>query len=119
MGEDAPGHHAPPAVEHSAPHIDHSPPQPHTPLAVEHPADTFDPNQGKHYTSGDPHYPGGWPPGTPEATWTKGDTDPAGTTSTEANDRGCPTKNRFREPNGSLTDESPNTHSSTPTRARL
>ncbi|AGM26872.1 hypothetical protein MASS_0270 [Mycobacteroides abscessus subsp. bolletii 50594] len=76
VGEDAPGHHAPPAVEHSAPHIDHSPPQPHTPLAVEHPADTFDPNQGKHYTSGDPHYPGGWPPGTPEATWTKGDTDP-------------------------------------------
>ncbi|PVB10681.1 hypothetical protein DDJ71_25720 [Mycobacteroides abscessus] len=76
VGVEAPGHHVPPTVEHSAPQIDHSPPQPHTPLTVEHPADTFDPHQGQHYTSGDPHYPGGWPPGTPESTWTKGDTDP-------------------------------------------
>lgn len=76
VGGEAPGHHAPPTVEHSAPQVDHSPPQPHTPLTVEHPADTFDPHQGRHYTSGDPHYPGGWPPGTPESTWTKGDNDP-------------------------------------------
>lgn len=44
--------------------------------APQHPADVFDPNQGSHYTSGDAHLPGGWPPGTPEATWSKGDTDP-------------------------------------------
>ncbi|SKU12219.1 Uncharacterised protein [Mycobacteroides abscessus subsp. massiliense] len=75
VGEDAPGHHAPPAVEHSAPHVDHSPSS-SPPSVVEHPADTFDPHQGRHYTSGDPHYPGGWPPGTPESTWAKGDTDP-------------------------------------------
>ncbi|WGI34406.1 Tox-REase-5 domain-containing protein [Mycolicibacterium aubagnense] len=38
--------------------------------------DIFDPNQGSRYTSGDSHHPGGWPPSTPEPTWTKGDADP-------------------------------------------
>ncbi len=38
--------------------------------------DIFDPNQGSHYASGDPHHPGGWPPSTPEPTWSKGDADP-------------------------------------------
>ncbi|WP_233213736.1 Tox-REase-5 domain-containing protein [Mycobacterium hubeiense] len=38
--------------------------------------DSFDPARGLHYSSGDPHYPGGWPPSTPDATWTKGNTDP-------------------------------------------
>lgn len=57
-------HSSPPVVDHSAPTVgDHSLPQ-------------FDPNGGQHYASGDPHYPGGWPPHTPEATWTKGDTEP-------------------------------------------
>lgn len=62
-------HHidTPPPVEHHAP--DPVPPPPHH-------ADVFDPNQGSHYSSGDGHHPGGWPPGTPEATWTRGDTDP-------------------------------------------
>ncbi|PVA95446.1 hypothetical protein DDK01_06330 [Mycobacteroides abscessus] len=57
-------HSSPPVVDHSAPTVgDHSLPQ-------------FDPNGGQHYASGDPHYPGGWPPHTPEATWAKGDTEP-------------------------------------------
>lgn len=73
---DVPEHHTPPTVEHPTPTVEHSPSGPSAPLTVEHPADTFNPHQGQHYTSGDPHYPGGWPPGTPEATWTKGDTDP-------------------------------------------
>jgi len=69
-------HHDAPPVEH---HVDAPPIEHHTPdpaPAPQHPTDVFDPNQGAHYTSGDAHYPGGWPPGTPEATWSKGDTDP-------------------------------------------
>ncbi|SLD24825.1 Uncharacterised protein [Mycobacteroides abscessus subsp. bolletii] len=57
-------HSSPPVVDHPAPTVgDHSLPQ-------------FDPNGGQHYASGDPHYPGGWPPHTPEATWSKGDPNP-------------------------------------------
>lgn len=88
------GHHLPPApvVDHPLPPaatVDHPAPPPASvdhplpPASVDHPgvvgghpADTFNPSQGQHYVSGDPHYPGGWPPGTPEATWAKGDTDP-------------------------------------------
>ncbi|MGH3954543.1 MAG: Tox-REase-5 domain-containing protein [Mycobacterium sp.] len=52
---------------------DHSPP----PTQYQHPAPhQFDPGGGQQYTSGDPHHPGGWPPGTPDATWNKGDTEP-------------------------------------------
>ncbi|MCA4997624.1 hypothetical protein HWD35_23150 [Tsukamurella tyrosinosolvens] len=40
------------------------------------PRDEFDPQQGARYNSGDPYHPGGWPPSTPAATWTKGDTTP-------------------------------------------
>ncbi|AMU73746.1 Tox-REase-5 domain-containing protein [Mycobacteroides abscessus] len=66
--------HSPPAVDHPAPSLDHSqppPPQHHQPTP-----DAFDPSAGRHYASGDPHHPGGWPPGTPEPTWSKGDTEP-------------------------------------------
>ncbi|WP_079869835.1 Tox-REase-5 domain-containing protein [Mycobacteroides abscessus] len=62
-----------PAVDHPAPAVDHTPPPvPHQPPAPQQ----FDPTGGQHYASGDPHHPGGWPPGTPEATWSKGDTEP-------------------------------------------
>ena len=73
----APGHHSAPAVDHSVPgggahdsliDVGHGPAGPHA-------VDVFDPSRGQHYASGDPHYPGGWPPDTPEATWSKGDTD--------------------------------------------
>lgn len=81
--------HSPPVVDHPAPTADHAPPS-----VADHPAPTpidhssppgpyqpptphqFDPGNGQNYTSGDPHHPGGWPPGTPEATWNKGDTEP-------------------------------------------
>ncbi|WP_241178219.1 hypothetical protein [Mycolicibacterium nivoides] len=75
------GHPAPSAdapVEHPAPPPDtpahHVPDQvPSHPLP---PPDVFDPHQGMHYNSGDPYHPGGWPPSTPDPTWTKGDTTP-------------------------------------------
>ncbi|WP_237075869.1 Tox-REase-5 domain-containing protein [Mycobacteroides abscessus] len=89
------GHHLPPApiVDHPLPPastVDHPMPPPAsvdhplppasvdhpTPATVGHPTDTFNPSQGQHYVSGDPHHPGGWPPGTPSETWAKGDTDP-------------------------------------------
>ncbi|TLH64314.1 hypothetical protein C1S80_12845 [Mycolicibacterium aubagnense] len=74
---------APPPVEHHSPledmllggHHDANPvdvPPTHTPPAP----DAFDPGQGSHYNSGDPHHPGNWPPHTPESTWQKGDTEP-------------------------------------------
>ncbi|WP_074133183.1 Tox-REase-5 domain-containing protein [Mycolicibacterium houstonense] len=75
---DAPHHSAPdtpvdhntppPTVEHHAPDSapTHQPPEP----------DVFDPSQGSHYTSGDGHYPGGWPPSTPPETWQPGNTNP-------------------------------------------
>ncbi|AMU39260.1 hypothetical protein A3N99_02935 [Mycobacteroides abscessus] len=59
-------HPAIPAVGDHTPTPAYQPPTPHE----------FDPGVGQHYASGDPHYPGGWPPGTPEATWSKGDTEP-------------------------------------------
>ncbi|MDM2398186.1 Tox-REase-5 domain-containing protein [Mycobacteroides abscessus] len=74
-------HPAPPAVgDHSMPNTPHD----SLPPVSDHPAPTvgdhwspkFDPNGGQHYASGDPHHPGGWPPGTPEATWSKGDPNP-------------------------------------------
>ncbi|MGV0812320.1 hypothetical protein ABQF34_10195 [Mycolicibacterium boenickei] len=69
---DAPsGGHAP--VEHHASEPVNSP----DPIPThQHPADVFDPNQGLHYTSGDAHYPGGWPPSTPPETWSPGNTNP-------------------------------------------
>lgn len=75
-----PSAHPGPVADHSAPAVDHSSPTlgDHSPPAAQHPSavDQFDPSRGQHYASGDPHHPGGWPPGTPEATWNKGDTDP-------------------------------------------
>lgn len=81
--------HPVPTVDHPAPAVvgDHSMPStPHdaVPLVTDHPVPTagdhwspqFDPNGGQHYASGDPHHPGGWPPHTPEATWSKGDSNP-------------------------------------------
>lgn len=70
----APGvdHPVPPAAEHNIPVGDHTPPAPYQPPTPHE----FDPGAGQHYASGDPHHPGGWPPGTPEATWNKGDTEP-------------------------------------------
>ncbi|SKJ75580.1 transmembrane protein [Mycobacteroides abscessus subsp. abscessus] len=72
---DAP-HHSPPdtPVEHHAPEPVNSPDPAPTHQLPE--PDVFDPHQGIHYPSGDPYHPGGWPPSTPEATWTKGDTTP-------------------------------------------
>ncbi|SKN58178.1 Uncharacterised protein [Mycobacteroides abscessus subsp. massiliense] len=66
---------------HPAPVVDHPPPTvaDHSPPPTQHQLptpDQFDPSVGQHYTSGDPHHPGGWPPHTPEATWTKGDPTP-------------------------------------------
>lgn len=63
-----------PVVDHPAPPTvgDHTPPPAYQPPAPHQ----FDSGGGQQYTSGDPHHPGGWPPGTPEATWNKGDTDP-------------------------------------------
>ncbi|ANN98216.1 Tox-REase-5 domain-containing protein [Mycobacteroides abscessus] len=55
---------------------DHTPPHAATPEYRPPAPSEFDPGGGQHYASGDPHHPGGWPPGTPEATWSKGDTDP-------------------------------------------
>ncbi|MFA4052515.1 hypothetical protein, partial [Mycobacteroides chelonae] len=82
LDDAAPGHHTPtpnvdhpvpPAAEHSIPPAaDHAPPSTYQPPAPHQ----FDSGGGQQYTSGDPHHPGGWPPGTPEATWNKGDTDP-------------------------------------------
>ncbi|SIJ53017.1 Uncharacterised protein [Mycobacteroides abscessus subsp. bolletii] len=67
-----PNNHPGPIADHSsAPVVDHS-----APTVGDHSLPQFDPNGGQHYASGDPHYPGGWPPHTPEATWTKGDTEP-------------------------------------------
>lgn len=57
---------------HYIPVGDHTPPAPYQPPTPHE----FDPGAGQHYASGDPHHPGGWPPGTPEATWNKGDTEP-------------------------------------------
>nr|WP_235886917.1 Tox-REase-5 domain-containing protein [Mycobacteroides chelonae] len=71
----APGHHAPTPLDHPSPHVDH-PTHAATPEYRPPAPSEFDPAGGQHYTSGDPHHPGGWPPGTPEATWSKGDTDP-------------------------------------------
>lgn len=70
----APGvdHPVPPAAEHNIPVGDHTPPAPYQPPTPHE----FDPGAGQHYASGDPHHPGGWPPGPPEATWNKGDTEP-------------------------------------------
>lgn len=76
------GDAAPPPVEHHSPledmllggHHEPTPPDAVTSHHLPEP-DVFDPNQGLHYTSGDPHYPGGWPPGTPEQTYVKGETD--------------------------------------------
>ncbi|SKL66354.1 Uncharacterised protein [Mycobacteroides abscessus subsp. massiliense] len=67
------GAHSWPVMDHQAPSAggDHTPPSYQPPAPYE-----FDPGGGQHYTSGDPHHPGGWPPGTPEATWNKGDTEP-------------------------------------------
>lgn len=66
--------HPEPVVDHPAhPAVgDHGPPPAYQPPAPHQ----FDPGGGQHYASGDPHHPGGWPPGTPEATWNKGDTEP-------------------------------------------
>lgn len=81
LDDATPGHHTsaldvdhpvPPAAEHNIPVGDHTPPAPYQPPAPHE----FDPGAGQHYASGDPHHPGGWPPGTPEATWNKGDTEP-------------------------------------------
>ncbi|MFA4051148.1 hypothetical protein, partial [Mycobacteroides chelonae] len=82
LDDAAPGHHTPapnvdhpvpPAAEHSIPPAaDHPPPSTYQPPAPHQ----FDSGGGQQYASGDPHHPGGWPPGTPEATWNKGDTDP-------------------------------------------
>lgn len=66
----SPDHHPMPATE------DHTPPHAATPEYRPPAPSEFDPGGGQHYASGDPHHPGGWPPGTPEATWSKGDTDP-------------------------------------------
>lgn len=55
---------------------DHTPPHAATPEYRPPAPSEFDPGGGQHYASGDPHHPGGWPPGTPEATWSKGDTEP-------------------------------------------
>ncbi|MEC4836895.1 Tox-REase-5 domain-containing protein [Mycobacteroides chelonae] len=71
----APGHHAPTPLDHPSPHVD-QPTHAATPEYRPPAPSEFDPGGGQHYTSGDPHHPGGWPPGTPEATWSKGDTDP-------------------------------------------
>jgi len=76
------GHHSPAAdmpVEHPAPVPDPSSAH-HVPEPVQAPLfpppDAFDPHQGMHYNSGDPYHPGGWPPSTPDPTWTRGDTTP-------------------------------------------
>ncbi|WP_074322424.1 Tox-REase-5 domain-containing protein [Mycobacteroides abscessus] len=69
----------PSGATHHAPTADHPPPPTigdHTPPYQPPAPHEFDPGGGQHYTSGDPHHPGGWPPGTPEATWSKGDTEP-------------------------------------------
>ncbi|MEC4837544.1 Tox-REase-5 domain-containing protein [Mycobacteroides chelonae] len=69
----------PSGATHPGPAVDHpSPPTvgDHTPTYQPPAPHEFDPGGGQHYTSGDPHHPGGWPPGTPEATWSKGDTEP-------------------------------------------
>jgi hypothetical protein len=74
---DAPAGHATPdaPVDHSAPPpVEHHAPDPAP--APQHPADVFDPHQGLHYTSGDAHHPGIWPPQTPPSTWTPGSTNP-------------------------------------------
>lgn len=81
--------HPVPTVDHPGPIADHTPPPmadhpapslgDHTPPPVQHhlpTPDTFDPSVGQHYASGDPHHPGGWPPHTPEPSWTKGDPSP-------------------------------------------
>lgn len=69
-------HHSPPdtPVEHHAPEPVNSPDPAPTHQLPE--PDVFDPHQGIHYPSGDPYHPGGWPPSTPEPSWTKGDTTP-------------------------------------------
>ncbi|WJR32402.1 hypothetical protein P3F83_17990 [Mycobacteroides immunogenum] len=81
----APGHHTPPSgpsVDHPVPTVgDHS--LPADPGADHHvpinsnglPADTFNPDAGANYASGNPHYPGRWPPDTPAETWVPGETD--------------------------------------------
>lgn len=73
-GPDA-GHHSSPVPEHSAPlppagPVDHVPTNSNGLLA-----DVFDPNAGINYGSGDPHFPGRWPPDTPAETWVPGQTD--------------------------------------------
>ncbi|NOS01133.1 hypothetical protein [Mycobacteroides abscessus] len=75
-------HHPEPVGDHPAPTVgDHS--LPADPGADHHvpvnsnglAADTFNPHAGANYTSGDPHYPGRWPPDTPAETWVPGETD--------------------------------------------
>lgn len=75
-------HHPEPVADHSAPvagdhgilanpDADHHVPINSNGLL----ADTFNPNAGANYTSGNPHYPGRWPPDTPDETWVPGETD--------------------------------------------
>lgn len=71
--------HPVPVTDHPAPTVDHPAPSGSGSIdtgGTPHSADVFDPSRGQHYASGDPHYPGGWPPHTPEPTWTKGDATP-------------------------------------------
>lgn len=72
------GHDAVPVPDGPVEHLATPPVHTPEPAPVYHPPtpDVFDPNGTTSYTSGDPHYPGGWPPSTPDPTWTKGDTDP-------------------------------------------
>ncbi|OBJ43549.1 hypothetical protein A5630_18830 [Mycolicibacterium mucogenicum] len=58
------GHHDPPGGVHDVPTNSNG-------LR----ADAFDPTLGSNYASGNPHYPGRWPPDSPPETWVPGETD--------------------------------------------
>lgn len=75
LDDATPGHHTPVQVEHHTPSGEHGPIGVDSSPASPHAAETFDPNRGQHYTSGDPYRPGDWPPHTPEPTFGKDGAD--------------------------------------------
>ncbi|MCZ0730908.1 WXG100 family type VII secretion target [Mycolicibacterium iranicum] len=59
-------------------HVPDAPNLPHADVPMNSqglPGDRFDPNIGSGYASGDPHFPGRWPPDTPGETWVQGQTE--------------------------------------------
>ncbi|MEZ0364204.1 hypothetical protein ACAG26_10955 [Mycobacterium sp. pUA109] len=104
IGETPPGHVEPPATPGETPPTPHQPPSgdghgttgdgteptntgtpgnsddagagPQEPAPQPHSLpDTFDPNAGSNYPSGDPYLPGRWPPDTPPETWIPGQSE--------------------------------------------